>query len=265
MITAVQVNKIRGRANSVTTEFQNIDIRQTIGEVQPDHQQVIVIASYVMKTGAQAHLSKTDRERVKARVAELDRQGWSQAKIAEQIGKTQPMVCIYLKHIRQEYKRTQIKNRKVLIATKVQQLNDVMKEAWQSWYLSKQDFVKRGKKKRANGQIEQTIVKELRTGASEYLSVVLNCLKEQIDLLGIKPDKTKTGDNFNFTNISWDQLFGRDESVGNRIEQRLNKEMGVNLLPGRTDVDVQSPIEVSDVEVNDVSMFEIPVKRIKVK
>jgi hypothetical protein len=49
----------------------------------------------------------TEREGVKAKVAELEAKGYGQYRIAEIVGLTQPQISIYLKQIREEWIQSQ--------------------------------------------------------------------------------------------------------------------------------------------------------------
>lgn len=83
--------------------------------------------------------SATDMERMLARVAELERKGWAQTKIAKELGVSQPMVCKYLRKIRQRYVKHAVHNREALVETSVAQIKDVMSEAWEALEKSKSE------------------------------------------------------------------------------------------------------------------------------
>jgi len=76
-----------------------------------------------------------------ARVAELERKGYTQKEIGEIVGVSQSQVFKYVHKIRDRYVEHAVTNREVLVENSVQQIRDVMKEAWQALDLSKGDEV----------------------------------------------------------------------------------------------------------------------------
>lgn len=76
-----------------------------------------------------------------ARVAELERKGYTQKEIGEIVGVSQSQVFKYVHKVRDRYVEHAVTNREVLVENSVQQIRDVMKEAWQALDLSKGDEV----------------------------------------------------------------------------------------------------------------------------
>jgi len=83
-----------------------------------------------------------EREERRALIAILDRRGYSNKQIANKVGVSLTQVVYDLAKINKRYIESQIKERELLIAYKIQQYKDIRKEAWEAWELSKQSHVK---------------------------------------------------------------------------------------------------------------------------
>jgi len=90
--------------------------------------------------GGRKH-TKTEMEGVLAKVAQLDRQGCNQFQIAAAVGVTQPCVCQYLKKIRERYAETTLRERGELVAEKLAQYRDALRELHEAWEGAKKDAV----------------------------------------------------------------------------------------------------------------------------
>src|SRR5688572_22709742 len=88
------------------------------------------------KTGPK-FLSPTDKERVLAEVMRLDRMRYSQWEIAGQVGISQGQVSIYLKQQRQKYAAARTADVAEHVAEKLEQYDDVIKQAAEAFERSK--------------------------------------------------------------------------------------------------------------------------------
>lgn len=150
--------------------------------------------------------TKTERPQVLARIALLDGRGYSQWEIAKEIGVTQPQVCQDLKKIRQQYRDEMIRAREEMVNEKVAQYNDLIRECWKAWELSKaiaerttevhslqvpkltEKEVKQKEKVRRKAKmvkVSMTKVTEGRLPAIEYLRLIEACHKAIRELKGL--------------------------------------------------------------------------------
>jgi predicted transcriptional regulator len=111
--------------------------------------------------------TKTEREAVLAKVAELDLNGYGQVAIARLLGVSQPQVSYDLKVVRKRYRETQLATVKAAVNRKIDQLADVRSEAWEAWDESR----KKGK------------------ADVECMAIILKALKMECELLGLYPPK----------------------------------------------------------------------------
>lgn len=95
------------------------------------------------KANQRNHTQKTssalDREARLVKVAELDRQGYSQSEIAKKVGVSQPMISKDMALIRKRYEASIVHDKGSKIEWTVQCLRDVMRECWEAWQRSKED------------------------------------------------------------------------------------------------------------------------------
>lgn len=204
----------------------------------------------------QKHLSKTSREEYLAKVAELDRRGWAQSKIAKECGVSQPQVCHDLKLIRRRYLEGMSEAREAMVEEKLAQYRDVRREAWAAWERSKKRTRKvertrtvvkqeegagkvpdklgraKGTKGRAKDAAKAEVTEELRLvkellategrlPANEYLNTILKCLEAERELLGLdearKVEITKP--------VDWDDLTRR-LAAPDPVEAAIAAELG---------------------------------------
>lgn len=159
-------------------------------------------------------LTPTDREKVLATIARLDRRGMRQVDIANTLHSTcgielsQQMVSVYLKNIREEYKKSRNADVDADTQEKIEQLRDIRCSAWDAWERSqldkeklqeeyvrvfpkedKDEKLKGGKgKKSVEAQIQllkRIATREGRLPANEYLNTVLKCLQLECELMGL--------------------------------------------------------------------------------
>ncbi len=85
----------------------------------------------------------TEKEAVFAEVAKLDRRGYSQPRIAQLVGVSQPRVSMMLKELRQKYAKTQMAATADSVAEKLEQFREARAELWEAWEKSKKDHERR--------------------------------------------------------------------------------------------------------------------------
>lgn len=167
----------------------------------------------------------TDKEEVLATVAKLNRRGYSQYAIADQVGVNQSTVSYYLKEIRQRYTQSIVNERKELVAEKLEQVREVITEAWEAWVRSKKDREKVTEEETSsNGYIKTKTgaSREGQFGEVAYLNTVLRCIQAERELLGLDAPKTVTA---TVQTLDWNQLV-KGLPVGqhpDEIEQTISR------------------------------------------
>jgi predicted transcriptional regulator len=196
----------------------------------------------------------TDRERVIAEVARLDRRGYSQWDIADHVGVCQSTVGQYLATIRQRYKEEARDELTSMREEKRRALEDLRAEAWLAYERSKEDkerIVKEkgktlkpvqvpgqspGEKRTLKASFEllkEVTTREGRLPESEYLRIVLETHKAEIALYGLnEPEQLKIT-----AGLDWNALLrGLADPVPDPLEaevQRLSDEVARARAEGR--------------------------------
>ena len=86
--------------------------------------------------------NKIVKAQVKLKIAELDRKGFNQYQIAEQVGISQGMVSQYMTIIKSEYRNRTLDIVEAIREERKAQLLDVIRECWVEFERSKRDTVK---------------------------------------------------------------------------------------------------------------------------
>jgi hypothetical protein len=150
----------------------------------------------------------SEREDVLDRVAELDRRGYSQRMIADDVGVSQPTVGDYLKTIRARYIERQMEHRGAQVAEKRLQYRELRQAAWLAWERSKDDatrVVQEAGESPGGANSKTVTTTEGRLPAVHYLQLVFSCLKAERELLGLdQPTKIDMRQMI----LDWDRLAG---------------------------------------------------------
>ena len=145
----------------------------------------------------------TQREAVKAKVADLDAKGYSQTSIGRIVGVNQSQVSMYLKSIREGWVESQKTSRGEAVARKIAQYEKIREEAWEAYERSKDNTNKevdelipsleglKGNKGNRGSMISSMVlINKVRTvegrlPANEYLSTIMKTLEAERQLLGL--------------------------------------------------------------------------------
>jgi len=117
-------------------------------------------------------------------VARLYLEGAFQTDIAEQLGVTQATISRDLARIRKEWISSATVNYNEAVAKELARIDNVEREAWEAWRRSQQDAVQ----VRSGVQAEKSTDVTIRTGQTgnpAYMRVILECVKQRCDILGI--------------------------------------------------------------------------------
>jgi hypothetical protein len=118
-------------------------------------------------------------------VAELYLQGWTQTKIAEHLGVSQPLVCQDLKRICADWRESSIRDFDMAREIELRRIDYVHTEAAEAWEKSKkpaQSAVVTGE-----GSADQKVRKTMKNqhGDPRFLAVMLKCGADRRSLLGL--------------------------------------------------------------------------------
>ena len=148
--------------------------------------------------------TKTQREEHRAEIAKMDRRGYTQREMAAALGISQKQVWLDLKLINRRYVETQLAEHGLLIRQRIEQLREVLCEAWRAFEKSRDDkdrsiqetirkVIDEHNRGRDVGAAVDRIwvqtVKEARLAGNEYLRTILDVLKELSKLQGLYPSE----------------------------------------------------------------------------
>lgn len=156
-------------------------------------------------------VSKAQKLEVLQLVAKLDRRGWSQFQIRDEIAKqlglsvSQPMVSRWIGEIKESYRQTILAERREAVEAKIEQYKEIRREAWLAYDRSMNDHEKLveeyGVSSEAAGMddfvtseqlVKRIITKEGRLPENAYLTTIMKTLEAERELLGLDETKDKT-------------------------------------------------------------------------
>jgi predicted transcriptional regulator len=124
----------------------------------------------------------------RTKTAELYIQGWTQYAIAEHFGVSQPTVCEDLHYIRRQWRAAAVRNFDEARDLELKKIDKVEREAWEAWERS-QKPAQAAVVTDDSGKQRSTKSVKNQHGDAKYLDVVLKCVTQRCELLGIKPDQ----------------------------------------------------------------------------
>lgn len=151
-------------------------------------------------------LTQTQRGQVRALIAKMDRRGFGQfdikdALLREGFDLSQPMISVYLKKIREDYKRQEVEDRAAKVRAKLEEYRDIRREAWLAYDLSQKDTFKEQSEyaisedeglEGSEQRIKRIVTIEGRLPENAYLTTIMNTLKAERELLGLDETKDRT-------------------------------------------------------------------------
>lgn len=157
-------------------------------------------------------------------LSELLIQGLSSYKMAEIIGVSQTQIEYDKKDLNNRWKEAQVSNIDEKKQSLLRELSFIKKELYGQWNKSKEDALKEvlkskafDKKDNKDGSLEknksfedknnigfyeETITQEGRNADPRYMAVIVNCIKEESEILGIKKIESNLNLSQNLVNIS---------------------------------------------------------------
>lgn len=182
-----------------------------------------------------------ERMERRTRAAELYLEGWTQAKIAAELGVNQPCISDDLAWIRDQWLAQGLVAFDEKRAIEIEKINHIESEAWAAWHRSTEPGVttkkgtveelkpvkvaeaRPGKKAKYEPQmvptkeIDETVTRH-QVGDPRFLEQVFKCVEMRLKLIGALKDLNPT---FNFVNLNWESLHGRPDepdTINARIE-----------------------------------------------
>ncbi len=170
----------------------------------------------------QRKFTKTEREAVKLRVAELDKRGWTTRQIASEIGVNCSQIVRYLQSMRKELKERQTETLEEKMEYKREQLRDVLKEAMIAWEWSKGETVE---------SLSEQIIKRVQqcsklglpvptdfhltlkfNPVSDFLRIALDAIWKEANMYGLTKEQQTT--LVNQVMLDWSSLMETPENGG---------------------------------------------------
>jgi hypothetical protein len=169
-------------------------------------------------------LGKLAREEHLAKVAALDRKGWSPTTIARHLGVTAPAIHYDLKVIAKRYLKGEPEDNRIATERMLDGLRDIRREAWREWKKSRRDAKSvttterveeecdlfafmAGEEGEAGAKIprrKQVVTKvEGRLAGSAYMNIILDTYKAERELRGLDAPKKVMGLH---ATIDWDKV-----------------------------------------------------------
>lgn len=159
----------------------------------------------------------------RAKVADLYIKGWTQANIAIECGASQPTICDDLAKIRDEWRKSAIRDFDVLRERELQRIDRVEREAWAAWERSQQpvqsavvtgeDIAKRTKK-----SVQQ------KYGDPRFLDIVHKCIIQRRAMLAldvvIVPAEVKTE--------TYQEVYERDVRTTQEKLRDVSRKLGLD-------------------------------------
>lgn len=232
---------------------------------------------------------KEDAEIVnRAEIARLRRRGWSITQIAEHLEVHPSRVSAQWKVVVKQLQSDQHSDTKEYVAQKLEEYAEVKREAWEAWERSKAEMCKiveeqalsrptitgKGKTRKVEPavmrKVKETMTKEYRLAANEYLNTILRCLEAERELLALDPVKemrlTAT--------LNWDALsgaLGDGDDQPDTVEQkllevvtsRLNESKGSKPTPSNREPEpIEAEWEERDSDHSDRMKMEEDLERL---
>ena len=130
----------------------------------------------------------------RARVADRRNQGWTLAKIADEVGVSTRTVASDVKWLVQQWEERAIRSRNAHMADMLSSLNTLEREAWAAFFRSVRPVEETKTKRDANGKVVHTETKKRnQSGDPRFMTVIDNILQRKAYLLGLMEKNDASG------------------------------------------------------------------------
>jgi len=194
---------------------------------------------------------KAEVARRRQLVGDLYVQGWSQSAIANELSVSQPTVCIDLKHIHEEWRRSAIRDFDILRERELRKLERLEVEAWNAWQRSQKPAQEATIS--SDGSSQKTIKKvSEQTGDPRFLDQISKCIASRRALLGLdaptkiaptSPDGVEAYHSHimaQLMRLAEQSNVGPIVIDGDFIERGTNSETAASVVPTECPVQVES-------------------------
>jgi predicted transcriptional regulator len=193
--------------------------------------------------------SLTEQEKLRSDVLKLSLRGCTQVAIAGMVGISQGRVSQILKESVETWRARRVRESpEELVAKKLEQLQDVMVEAFSGWERSKEDSVCTTEQSQLKTVYQETVIAgktvripsgeklvvvratkklESRIPETSFLNTVLKCLQEESRLLGLTDDtvvkiinNNVNGNQLN-VGIDWGKMQGPTDMTADEVEAKI--------------------------------------------
>lgn len=197
--------------------------------------------------------TKMAREGAMAKVAELDRRGFTQSEIADELQLSTVTVGKMQRELRIKYAEVVAGSTTEMLTEKLEQYREIRKEAWRAWEKSKKDnkkiveefqkpFIQDKKGYNSTGlsrikslenqmeKLKEVITREGRLPGADYLNLVMKTLEAERELLGL--DEPKQID-LRAHVFNWDALLPQILDTTDTLEAKI-VEAGTKQIEDKT-------------------------------
>lgn len=161
------------------------------------------------------------RERDLADLAALYLQGKTQVEIAERLEVSQQQVSYDLKILQKRWQKSALRDLDAAKAEQLAKIDEMEREAWRSWELSKETYEQTVTEKVTTGEaarLKAYMKKEDRIGDPRYLQVVQWCINKRCEILGLNaPTRGVT------LNLTRDELASMPDDELDRLIDSLTR------------------------------------------
>jgi hypothetical protein len=141
---------------------------------------------------AAPHRTRTEREGHYAEISRLDRRGWTQQQIADELGISRAQVGFDLVKIRKRYLEMANLHAGEKIGEQLAAFRDLRKEAWEAWDASWRErvtvTVRPGSSDDPFGDVVTTTRRESRVPDAAFLGVIRDTFAAEAKLLGLNQE-----------------------------------------------------------------------------
>lgn len=175
---------------------------------------------------------KTIRQELRFKIATLDRKGYTQQEIAKKVGISQPMVCKYLKKIRDEYAKATILTHDGKIQDMISRKLMLVKEAYEAFERSGEDKVRIEEEETEFdeesaynvGSKKKKVVREGRIPDERFLRLIRDVLKDISQLTGMATTEIAATPQERFDFLELAERLTRDDPLEIALKQLPSKE-----------------------------------------
>jgi predicted transcriptional regulator len=187
--------------------------------------------------------------------------GWTQMKMAEHLGVSQPAVHRLLKELRERWRAASLISIDDKVWKEIDRINWVEAEATEAWLKSKEDTIQTEYGRRFGKmpiirqeqeeptselvEIERTKKKVIKRGIGNeaFLDRIYACIELRLKLIGaLKPDQAAGP---TIVNINWSEVEGRPIQTGkDYLEAKLNEIKALPPPPG----EMNGPVPAQEVK-----------------